>query len=289
MEQTHVEDMTPQDTTPIGAPEKIPNKPERHPVSPQLYQLRKYFVYVLVGGLIISALVAIIAVLVGNMSDLIGKTIATVMIIIVHSLVALGFISITSTKQPSRGSSIVVDTLFGITVLSLITAMLGTWEVVTDAAFILHQYMVFFVAFLTSLVIYGLFQATENDKPTVISRNTAIGSSLVSFGLLLPIIYEVGTLHELYYRILTAVNIVVGVSIVITVIFHWYYVSKHPELRAGGKAGEPMSVGKMIMRGTLILIGIWLLMAFLAGLYNGISSTYQSPSPRHTPAPSRYY
>ena len=264
------------------------NKPERHPVSPSLYQLRRYFVYVLVGGLVLSALVAIIAVLIGNMSGLVGKTIATVAVIIIHSLIALGFISITSKKQPNKGSEIVINTLFVITVLSLITSMVSIWEVVTDSALIARTYSLFFAAFITSLVIYKLFQATEDDKSTIISRNTAIGSSLVSFGLLVPIIYKVSDLPELYYRFLTAVNIVVGVSIVITVIFHWYYMSKHPELRGGEQ--QPLSIGQMIGRGFLILILIWIFMGFVTSLYQNVVAPYTDDRPtRRSPSTNRYY
>ncbi len=287
MENEHVptppvaEEITPQ--KPDQPEEK---KPTRYPANPRLYELRKYFVYILVGGLIISALVAIIAVLIGNMSGLVGKSIATVAIIIFHSLLALGFISITSTKQPNKGSAIVIDTLFGITVLSLITAMLGVWEVVTDGEFIFRQYSVFFAAFITSLVIYGLFQATEKDKSTSISRNTAIGSSITSFALLLPVLYDIGTLPEFYYRVLTAVNIVVGVSIVITVIFHWYYMSRNPQLRSDGKPEKPMSLGGMIGKGLLILIGIWLAMGIFSGIYQSVIRTTQ---PRSSSPPSRYY
>lgn len=277
---------TTEESTPTQPAEQTPQKVERYPANPMLYDLRKYFVYVLVGGLIISALIAIIAVLVGNMSGLIGKSILTVVVIIAHSLVALGFISITSTKQPNKGSAIVINTLFGITVLSLVTAMLGIWEIVTNGEFIVRQYSVFFAAFTTSLVLYGLFQATEDDKSTVISRNTAISSSLVSFGLLLPILYKIGTLPDFYYRLLTATNIVVGVSIVITVIFHWYYASKHPEFRLNNKTHEPMSLGKMVGRGILILIAIWMTMAILSGVYQAILNTQQT---RYQQAPSYYY
>ena len=262
-------------------------KPIKYPASPELYQLRKYFVYVIVGGLIISALIAIIAVLIGNMSGLIGKSISTVFIIIFHSLLALAFISTTSTKQPNKGSAIVINTLFVLTILSLVTALVSTWEIVTDAAFIARQYGVYFAAFITSVIIYGLFQATEADKSTVISRNTAIGSSLASFVLLLPILYDLGTLPDFYYRVLTAVNIVVGVSIVITVIFHWYYISKHPELR-GAKDEKPMSVGGMIGRGILMLFLIWILVAVLSSMYRAVFPAETVPY-RYRPSSSRYY
>lgn len=286
-EHTNTNPVNEKMTPPATIEQPKPHAPDRYPASPKLYQLRKYFVYVLVGGLILSALIAIVAVLAGNMSGIIGKSIFTVFVIIVHSLIALGFISITSTKQPNKGSALIVNTLFGITVLSLITAMLGVWEVVTDGEFILRQYSVFFSAFITSLVLYGLFQATEQDKATIVSRNTAVGSSLLAFILLLPIQYDIGTLPEFYFRFLTANNIVVGVSIVITVIFHWYFMSKHPELRNNGATQKQLSVGTLIGRGILILIAIWLLMLIFAGIFEMVMDTQQ---PRVQPMSSpRYY
>lgn len=252
----------------IPTPE-APAEEVKHPVSPKLYELRKYFVYVLVGGLIISALVAIIAVLIGNMDGIIGKSLSTVVSVILHSLVALGFISMTSTKQPNKGSAIVINTLFGLTVLSLITSMLSTWDVVTDSEFIFRQYLAYFAAFVTSLIIYGLYQSTENDKSTVIARNTAIGSSLTSFVLLLPIIYKIDNLVEFYYRLLVAVNIVVAVSVVITVIFHWYYVSKQP--KEDNEERTPLTLGQLIGRIVLWLIGLWFAAAFISAFINSFS------------------
>lgn len=277
MEQTQTPNTEPIPTLGVSM------KPPKHPVSPMLHKLRHYFVYVIVGGLVISAVIAIIAVLIGNMSGLVGKSISTLAIIVFHSLVALAFISTTSTKQPNKGSTLVINTLFAITVLSLITALLSTWEVITDGNFITRQYLVFFAAFVTSLVLYGLFQSTENDKSTIMSRNTAIGSSLAVFILLLPILYNIGTLPEFYYRILTAVNIVAGVSVVITVIFHWYFISKHPELKHDSK---PLSIGGVIGRSLLVLFLIWILVAVLSTMLRTLS---QTNSQLYQSSPSRYY
>lgn len=282
--------ITPEATTPSQPPQDHSKKQKRYPASPSLYELRKYFVYVIVGGLIISALIAIIAVLIGNMSGIIGKSVATVVTVIIHSIIALAFISTTSTKQPNRGSAVVINTLFGITVLSLITSMLSTWEIVTDGEFVLRQYLAYGAAFITSIIIYGLFQATEKDKATLMSRTVAIGSSLTSFVLLLPIIYDIAIFPDFYYRLLTAVNIVVSVSILITVIFHWYYISKHPELKDTGEKGEPLSVGKLIGRGFLILLLIWILIAVFGGMYRTLFPSHQSsPYPYRNYSSSRYY
>lgn len=254
---------------------------ERHPVSPTLYQLRKYFVYVLVGGLIISALIAVIAVLVGNMTDLISKSISTVAIIIIHSLVALAFVSTTTANRPSKSSAVVVNTLFAITVLSLITAMLGVWEIISDGEIIGRQYRVYFTAFIISLIIGGLLQSTEKDKPTVIARNTAIGSSLVLFVMMLPRLYDVSNLADFYYRLLVATGIVMGVSIVITIIFHWYYMSRNPVVREETEPVEATRSGFMpdrpVLRVFVILFGIFFGLPVLMGIIIGLIQTI-SPS-----------
>lgn len=243
-----------------------PEKPKHYPVSPTLYQLRKYFVYVLVGGLIISALIAIIAILVGTMDGLIGKSIATVGVIIVHSLIALAFISTTNEERPKKGSSMVINTLFALTVLSLITAMLGVWDIITDNNIIMRQYLVYLAATIASVILYGLFQAIEDDRSTVISRNTAIGATLLSFILLIPVIHQFD-LPDFYYRFLTATNVVVGVSIVITVIFHWYYISRHPKVGQSAM-GQQQAASTIhpVLRAFLIIFAILFGLPFVFGI-----------------------
>lgn len=246
-------------------------EPHKHPASPELYKLRKYFVYVLVGGLIVSAVVAIIAVLIGSMTGIVGKAIMTIVTVITHSLIALAFISVTDSKLPNKGSGMVINTLFGITVLSLIVSLLGIWDVIADNTVIFRQYSVFFAALVTAIVIYGLFQATERDRSTIISRNTAIGSSLGLFVLLLPILYRVNGLADFYHRLVIATSIVVGVSTIITVIFHWYYVSRNPEVGENGVPKVPMTLGQLIGRGILVLITIWIVTAVFVAIYNATS------------------
>lgn len=248
---------------------------EKQPVSPSLYQLRKYFVYILVGGLIVSALIAIIAVLVGEMTDIISKATSTVFIVILHSLIALGFISVTSSGRPNTGSSIIVNTLFTITVLSLITSLLAVWDIVTDRALIVNQYKVYFTAVLTSIMIYGLLRSTEKDKSTVISRNVAIGSTLALFALSLPALYEMNNLPDIYYRVLVATGIVVSVSIVITIIFHWYFMSKNPQAKSTNEEAEQAGfmTDRPVLRVFVIIFGIFFGLPMALGILSSVIST----------------
>lgn len=224
--------------------------------------IKRYVLYVLVGGLVISALISIIAVLVGEFGDTAGRALGTTVLIVIHSLLGLLFLSVK--KERSLSSSVIINTLFGVLIASMATSVLGTWDIFSSDI-VGDLYLVYFLALTASLLVSALLTTHLKDKVVQGLAWSSIGAVLASFGILLPWVFEDLNyiLPDVYYRIVAALSILTATLIVLTVIFDRLYVVKHPELKAA-RDPHAMPLGlkifliviAVIFGGGLILPGI---------------------------------
>lgn len=232
----------------------------------KLVNFRHYFLYVLIGGLVISAVISIVAVLTGSFSDFLGRSLLTTFLMVLHALAAIALISATSDSR-SQAGEVLVDTTFGLTVLSFITSTLATWKIFTSEI-TGDLYQIYFFALIASLIVYGLLKAVRSDKMTRLLSNISIAVTAIAFVYNIPSAFDNSYPHslpDLYYRGLAALAILLGTSTVLTIIFHWMYRNKHPELKnQSEKSQHHMPVAlKIVLIILAVVIGLPLFFALL--------------------------
>lgn len=210
--------------------------PESIEVTKGQSPIKRYFLYVLIGGLIASALISIVAVLVGEFNETFSKALATTVIIVIHALIALAFLS-TKTHE-SLSSKFIVNTLFWVVVASLLTAVLGIWGILTGML-VGDLYGVYFSGVITALVISAILTAHPQDQTTRALMYGSIASIATTFLLIVPYFFadDNYVLPQIYGRITWAFVILSATLTVLAAIFDRLYVFKHPELRVPLKPG----------------------------------------------------
>lgn len=195
-------------------------------------QIKKYLLYVMIGGLVISAFVSIVAVLIGEFNDFIQRSLFTTLSIVIHSLIALAFVS-TGIEHRNKVDTIMVDTLFGITIASFATSVLSLWGVITGVI-AGRLYLMYLYAFIAALLCHALLRANRIDKYIRMLANASIIITLFLLLLLMPSVFAdyPYALPDVYFRIIAATAILLGTTSVLTAILHRLYMNKHPELHA---------------------------------------------------------
>ena len=83
--------------------EPTPEVASDAPVKEQrLGKLRLAFLYVLIGGLILSALISVFGILIGEFNSVIQKALLTTFIFVSHSLIVLALVSADTKNQIGR-------------------------------------------------------------------------------------------------------------------------------------------------------------------------------------------
>lgn len=194
-------------------------------------QFKKLFMYGLIGSLIASAVVAVIAVLVGTFDELTGKVFGTLLVVMVHSLVSLLFIMDDEKKLTFDHLPLFSNTFFIVIMLSFMTSLAAIWDFVAgDTTFKL--YMSYATLTFAALHADVLLKMTRKH-PTVdmIVQSNILCMVFVFF--LLQIAIHVGGSHdelpEFFYRVLAAFGIIDGTLSLIAAIVFKLQVNAHPE------------------------------------------------------------
>lgn len=204
-------------------------KVDKKPVDPKLNKIKVAFLYVLIGGLIISALISVVAILIGQFNEVVVKALLTTFIFVTHSLLILAFVS--ADRHNTLGKSIFPTTIFIAIIANMFTTTLGTWGVwnndVSWRAFLLY-----------TLAIGSAFIATGILKLRIAHRNTNIAVYATIFFLalltlvLVPWVLspDASWLGSFYYRLIGAITILGATSVSLSVIFNRIAVSQNPAL-----------------------------------------------------------
>lgn len=200
--------------------------------------IRKWFFYILIGGLIISAVISIIAVLIGEVNDVVARSLWTTVIMVVHSLIAVALLTAASNEKNSTADEVALNVLVGLTVASFVTAALGTWEVLSGAV-VGDLYRLMFYALFTDVLIFILLHSRFSDSAIARSAKVSIGITVAFFIYLIPSVFT-GSLDyvmpDIYNRGIAAFSILLSTSVVITIIYHWVYTLKHRDERVREQA-----------------------------------------------------
>lgn len=222
---------------------------------------KKFFLFNLIGALVISAIVAVITVLIGEFNETAARVLFTLLMVVVHSLIALAFIWDDTRQNTFDRLAFFTNVLFLIIVVSFITSVLGIWEVIPGET-VWHLYQTYFVVGFASLHSDILSKALkrENYLDMIVYVNYIFIAIVVL--MLMPVIYITNAfdvLGEIYYRFLGAAGIIDGTLSILAIIFYKLYMHKHPEeqntLAGGVQSGKTQKKG--------LSIWVWILIAYL--------------------------
>ena len=113
-------------------------------------KFKKFFIFCLIGGLIVSALVAAVIVIVGEFNEITSRVLGTLSMVILHSLISLLFIWNDEKKNTFDKLVFFIDVLFFLIVASFLTSIFGIWKIVSESI-ILNLYQSYFVIGFASL------------------------------------------------------------------------------------------------------------------------------------------
>ncbi|MEX0932916.1 MAG: hypothetical protein WDZ77_02345 [Candidatus Pacearchaeota archaeon] len=224
-------------------------------------EFKKFFLFNLIGALVISAIVAVVTVLIGEFNETAARVLFTLLMVIVHSLIALAFIWDDTRQNTFDRLAFFTNILFLIIVVSFITSILGIWEVL-PGEMVWNLYQTYFVVGFASLHSDILSKALKREKylDMIVYLNYVFIAIVVS--MLMPVIYidnAFKVLGEVYYRFLGAAGIIDGTLSILAIIFYKLYMHKHPEeqntLAGGVQSRKTQKKG--------LSIWVWILIAYL--------------------------
>lgn len=239
-------------------------------------EFKKFFLFNLIGALVISAIVAVITILIGEFNETAARVLFTLLMVIIHSLISLAFIWDDTRQNTFDRLAFFTNVLFLIIVVSFITSVLGIWEVISgEIIWRLYQtYFVFGFASLHSDILSKALKK-ENYLDIIIYLNYLFIAIVVL--MLMPVIYidnAFNVLGEIYYRFLGAAGIIDGTLSILAIIFYKLYMHKHPEeqnilaggVQSGKKQKKRLSIWIWILI-VYLLIQIVLPLLFYAGFW----------------------
>src|SRR4051812_13458754 len=107
-------------------------------------EFKKFFIFAFIGGLIVSALTAVVTVLIGHFDEVTARVFWTLFMVIVHSLISLAFIWDDSRRNTFTKLAFFVNTVFVLVILSFFTSVFGVWKIISyETAW--HFYQTYFL------------------------------------------------------------------------------------------------------------------------------------------------
>ena len=247
------------------------------PAEPKkLGKIRLAFLYVLIGSLAASALVAIAGLIIGEFNEVIQKALLTIFTIFMHSLLILAIVI--ADRHNLIGKAILPTVIGGLALVSLATTTLGTWEVITaELAWRLIGLYFFIIA--ATYVAVGVLKLYVNQ----IAVKALVFSSVALTALLTIAIIPwsldlFGDLNSLYFRIVAAIAIL-GVTVaLIAVIWRTIAIARTPELKATQLPSHPFSGGLLAV---YIVSGVIAAIVATSGFTVFVVEAIQSGQPEY--------
>ncbi|HRH93403.1 MAG TPA: hypothetical protein PKV72_02630 [Candidatus Peribacteria bacterium] len=195
-------------------------------------QLKKFCISAFVGSLIAAALAAVVTVLIGEFNEITGRVFATLLVVVLHSLVSLSFIWDDSRSATFTRLAFFINTVFVIIVMSFVASVFSIWHIISWET-LRHLYETFFLLGFAALHADILSKARGKEKymDTMIHANYAFMAVVVL--MLQPLIYIQNApeiLGPLFFRVIAAAAIIDGTLSILTIIFYKLYLHKHPEV-----------------------------------------------------------
>lgn len=251
----------------------------------RLGRLKTAFMYVLIAGLAAAAITSIIALLVGQFTSGIAKSLLTILIFFSHSLLILAILW--ADKFNQVGKLVLPTTITALVFFNMISTTLGTWEIIsTETAW--RAFSMYFLILGAAFIVVGLLRLRLQQQATQIAIYSSIGLIAITVIALIPwVLNVVDNFDELYYRIIAALAILATTTLLIGIVIRAIATGRDETLKLTAPAKTPTPPGLLaiyITVGSLAAI-VWCI-GLTAFLVDGIQSSYPDSQYKST---NRYY
>ncbi|MFY9227958.1 MAG: hypothetical protein WAO28_01360 [Candidatus Microsaccharimonas sp.] len=257
------------------------NKTDHHPKSEEVAKfgkLRLAFLYILIGGLAISALISVIAILIGEFNQAVVKALLTTFIFVTHSLLVLAIVS--SDKHNQLGKSLIPTTILGAVIANMLTSTLGTWELwlnnLSWKSFLFYMLVIGVVFLITVILKLRLAHKATNTLVYV-----TVGLLVLMTTILTPWVFapDAAFIGDFYFRLIGAVTILSATALSIAAIVNRIAVAQNRKLVGSDPKSLPITGGTLAIN---IVVGIMVAIFWSYGLTVLLTQALTSDNPRHS-------
>ena len=247
-------------------------------------KLKLAFLYVLIGGLVTAALVAIISLLIGEFNSGIQKSLSTIFVFFSHSLLILALLW--ADRDNEVGRSVLPTTIFALTLANMITTTLATWEIISSET-AWRALGLYFLVIGAVFVITGLLKLRIKHQTTQAGLFVTILTVSALIVALSPWVLDiVPEFNSLYFRIVAALSILTTTVFIITVILRGIALARNTELKSTAPVSKTIPGGLLAI---YITVGTIAAMVWCTGFVGFLVSAVDSGRPSYTPySNSRY-
>ncbi len=271
-------------TEPANEPDNLHVKEVVAKPTDRISKLKTAFLYLLIGGLVTSTLISVVALLIGQFNSAIFKSLLTIFIFLSHSLFILAILWADRYNQVGRlllPTSIVV-----LTFANIVTTTLGTWELISTE-FAWRALGLYVLALGAIFMITGILKLRIAHQTTQVGLFTAIGLISATVLGLIPWVLQIFTNFDpLYYRVIAALSILATASFLIALILRGIAIGHKPALAETAPAKQPTTDGLLAM---YITAGSIAAIVWFVGFIGFVISGVDTATPHREPEYNRYY
>lgn len=255
-------------TTPSPPPSNPIPSTENTKTLTRADKLKRSFFQVLIGCLVGSAAIAVVAVLVGSFSNTLEKALGTIAMVALHALFSFSYITETEKrdkKDGGRSIELFSNVVFALIAVSFITSIFAIWQLFSGEL-ILRLYMLYGVILFATLhsdVLYRI-RGFETKINNTVSVNYAFMATVVVMLSVVIFSPSPSDLGEFFYRLLAAVGIIDATMTLTAIIMHKMYLQKHPQV-AADSAQATAAQSKNFWRNPIVIILLIFLMFQVIG------------------------
>ncbi len=263
-------------------PETTPVAPPKNPVATaRIGKLKLAFLYVLIGGLAGSAIIAVTALLLGQFNSAMSRSLLTIFIFFTHSLLILAVLWADKFNQVGR--LILPTAVVVLTLANMVTTTLGTWDIIsTETAW--RALGLYFLVLGAVFVVTATLQLRIAQQAVQTGIYATVGFIVATVLAIAPWVLDLADRFDpLYYRIIAALSILMTTTFLITVILRGIALARNQQLHATKPKAERTPGGLLAV---YISLGVITSIVWCAGLSGLLVSGVESNNPYERSAPS---
>jgi hypothetical protein len=245
---------------------------------PSVETAKRTFYQVLVTCLLASAAIAVVAVLLGSFNEILMRSLGTIGIVALHSLISFTYISESERRDASQAgpsSGLLSTTIFSLIVGSFVVSVFTLWGLL-EALTAIKFYAAFGVLVFATLHAEVLYRICRLEKQidTVVTSNYVFMAVVVVMLIVAIFSADSTDLGEFFYRVLAACGIIDATLTITAIILHKMYLQKHPHLVLKDTQ-EGVTVSRTFWKSRIVtIVAIYLGFQLLSSLIFAIRGGY---------------
>jgi hypothetical protein len=244
----------------------------------KMENIRKYFMRVVIASVIAAAGIAVLAILIGEFNDTLGKALLTLGLVTAHALISITYFDNRDKVNINNELTFFANVIFSLIVMSFFTSIFWIWGLFS-VDLVAKLYAMYFIFGFATLHAELLSNTTKKEKRIdnlVIANYFFMGLVIL---LLMPLIWTPDTEYgDFYYRLLAASGVVDATLTILVTIFHRIYLQHHPEEQSvmfqtqtlydaqGNAIQTPAKEQKRKMHPLVVVLIVYLMLQILGSL-----------------------